>query len=131
MPPAVAALASRFYGIDGLRRSAVLRAALLAAPHLIALVIMLRTEDDLASRIAFVLAWGLFNSYFLAVLPRPSIAGVLSLAAFTVLILHSQLKHAALVMTVNFVDLMIIDKDTLGFLLTVMPGLWANVAVTC
>jgi hypothetical protein len=46
-------------------------------------------------------------------------------------VLLSQLKHSMLFMTVNFVDLMVVDQDTLGFLLTVTPGLWANVVVAC
>ena len=40
-----------------------------------------------------------------------------------VLILLSQLKHDVLFMTVNFVDVMIIDTDTFAFLLTVFPDL--------
>ena len=39
------------------------------------------------------------------------------------LILFSQFKYDKLMMTVNFVDLMIIDQDTSAFLFTVMPNL--------
>ena len=92
---------------------------------------MLMTEADLASRVAFVLAWGTLNTFFLVMLRRPVIAGLLSLAFVVLLVLLSQLKHSMLFMTVNFVDLMVVDQDTLGFLLTVTPGLWGNVAMAC
>src|SRR4051812_25414931 len=131
MPPAVSAIASRFYGVDGFRRQSALRAVLIVAPHLAALVIMLATEADLASRAAFVLAWGSLNAFALLAVRRPTIAGVLSLAFVVLLVLLSRLKHSMLFMTVNFVDLMVVDQDTLGFLLTVTPGLWGNVALAC
>jgi len=38
-----------------------------------------------------------------------------------VLILVSRLKHAILMLTANFVDVMIIDTDTLSFLLAFIP----------
>ena len=131
MPPAVSALASRFYGVDGFRRQSALRAVLIAASHIAALAIMLTTESDFASRMAFILAWGILNTFFLAMVRRPVIAGLLSLVFVLLLVLLSQLKHSMLFMTVNFVDLMVVDQDTLGFLLTVTPGLWANVVIAC
>ena len=83
---------------------------------------MLTTESDLASRVAFILAWGILNTCFLVMVRRPVIAGLLSLLFVLLLVLLSQLKHSMLFMTVNFVDLMVVDQDTLGFLLTVTPG---------
>ena len=62
-------------------------------------------------------------------LRRPAAAAALSLAFVAVLILLSQLKHSILFMTINFVDLMIIDTDTFAFLLTVFPGLHRNVGL--
>src|SRR6202048_2032844 len=131
MPPAVSTLANRFYGVDGFRRRSALRAVLIAASHIAALAIMLMTESDPASRVAFILAWGILHTFFLVMVRRPAVAGVLSLAFVVLLVLLSQLKHSMLFMTVNFVDLMVVDQDTLGFLLTVTPGLWANVVVGC
>ena len=116
MPPAVSALASRFYGVDGFRRQSALRAVLIAASHLAALAIMLMTESGQSSRMAFILAWGILNTFFLVLVRRPAIAGVLSLVFVVLLVLLSQLKHSMLFMTVNFVDLMVVDQDTLGFL---------------
>ena len=45
------------------------------------------------------------------------------------LILLSQFKYDKLMMTVNFVDLMIIDPDTSAFLFTIMPRLRGPVVV--
>jgi hypothetical protein len=102
---------------------------LIALPHLVALAILLATEDDVVSQAAFALAWGLLNCFWLALFRRPGFAGAVSLTTIVLLILLSQLKHGVLFMTVNFVDLMIIDWDTIGFLLTVMPTLSRNVLI--
>ena len=73
------------------------------------------------SRAAYLLTWGLLNCGFLLLLRRPAVAAALSLALLTVLILLSQFKHDVLLMTVNFVDLMIIDADTFAFLMNDLP----------
>ena len=99
------------------------------ALHLVALAIMLRYEDDIIPKGAFLLAWLVLNSLWLVLLRRPALAGALSLAFVAVLILLSQLKHSVLFMTINFVDLMIIDGDTFAFLMTVFPGLGQKVAM--
>ena len=129
MPLAVSVIASRFAGTDGLIRQSGLRAGLIALPHIIALTILLLTEDNFVAQVVFALAWSLLNCFWLMVLRRPGFAGALSLTFVVLLILLSQLKHSVLFMTVNFVDLMIIDYDTIGFLFTVMPGLGRNVAI--
>ena len=41
----------------------------------------------------------------------------------TLLVLLSQLKYHVLMMTANFVDLMIVDTDTVSFLFTIFPEL--------
>ena len=92
---------------------------------------MILTEGDPVSKAAFAFTWGLFNAFWIAVLRRPAAAGAISLAIITLLVVLSQLKHSVLFMTVNFVDLMIIDADTVGFLLTVYPGLARDVAIAC
>jgi Sulfatase len=129
MPPAVSALASRFSLAEGLSRRSAVRGGLIALPHIVALAILLATEDDFVAQVAFALAWGLLNCFWLALFRRPGFAGAVSLTLIVLLILLSQLKHGVLFMTVNFVDLMIIDWDTIGFLLTVMPTLSRNVLI--
>src|SRR3984957_10990498 len=90
--------------------------AFVAAPHIIALAIMIVTEGRPVEFGAFLFAWGILNFFWLALTRRPVVAGVLSLVMMTVLVLLSDLKYHVLMMTANFVDLMIIDTDTVSFL---------------
>src|ERR1700736_5481000 len=94
-----------------------------AAPHPAALAVMLRTEADFGSRVGFLLAWGILNFLFIALLRRPALSGALSLTLVVVLVLLSRFKHDVVQMTANFVDLMVIDRDTAAFLLTIFPSL--------
>jgi hypothetical protein len=128
MPPALSLLANRLAASRATVSRERVAFGLVILLHLAALAIMLRYEDDVLPKIAFVLAWAILNCLWLVLLRRPVLAGALSLALVTVLVLLSQLKHSVLFMTVNFVDLMIIDGDTFSFLMTVYPGLWQKVA---
>lgn len=101
-----------------------------AVVHVVALVIMFRTETILVAKLAFVLAWVLLNCLFLSLARRPAIAAVLSLAFFAGLIFTSQFKHSILFMTVVFVDVMVIDWDTIRFLLSILPGFKLAVAAS-
>jgi Sulfatase len=99
-----------------------------AAPHLGALMAMFDTEADFSSRLGFVLAWGILNFFWLALLRRPALSGALSLTLVVVLVLVSRLKHDIVQMTANFVDLMVIDRDTVAFLFTIFPNLrWSAI----
>ena len=99
------------------------RLSAVAAPHLAALAIMLQTETDFGARTGFVLSWGILNFLFIALLRRPALSGALSLTLVVVLVLLSRLKHDVVQMTANFVDLMVIDRDTAAFLFTIFPNL--------
>src|SRR4029079_3483965 len=83
--------------------------------------------DDVVPGLAFVLTWGMLNFVWLALLRRASVAALLSLIMVVVLILLSQFKQDTLIMSANFIDVMLIDADTVSFLLTVFPGLAAKV----
>jgi sulfatase-like protein len=107
----------------GIAAMGIWRLSAVAMPHLAALVIMFRTETDLGSRAGFVLAWGILNFSFIALLRRPALSGALSLTLVVVLVLLSRLKHDVVQMTANFVDLMVIDHDTAAFLFTIFPNL--------
>ena len=98
-------------------------------PHFVALALMGATESTLTAMAAFLLAWGLLNSFWLALVRRPAAAALLALVMMTVLVLLSQLKYQVLMMTANFVDLMIIDTDTVTFLFTIFPALQWIVAL--
>jgi hypothetical protein len=102
-----------------------------AAPHLAALGVMLQTETDFASRAGFLLSWGILNFFWIALLRRPALSGALSLTLVVVLILLSRLKHDIVQMTANFVDLMVIDRDTAAFLFTIFPNLrWSVIGAS-
>lgn len=90
---------------------------------------MALTETELVAKAAFVFAWGILNFAWLALLRRPIASAALSLAMLALLVLLSLFKYSVLWMTANFVDLMIIDPDTIAFLLTVFPDLKPIVAV--
>src|SRR6202051_911116 len=72
---------------------------------------------------AFCLRGGILNFLWIALLRRPALSGALSLTLVVVLILLSRLKHDIVQMTANFVDLMVIDRDTAAFLFTIFPNL--------
>ncbi len=108
---------------SGLAALGIWRLLAVAAPHLGALVIMLQTETDLGSRIGFLLGWGILNFTWIALLRRPALSGALSLSLVVILVLLSRLKHDIMQMTANFVDLMVIDRDTAAFLFTIFPDL--------
>src|SRR5580698_11658609 len=115
---------SRRSGAAGLvARYGLWRLALVTAPHAIALAIMFATEARPVEIAAFLFAWGILNFVWLALTGRPAVAGALSLVIMTVLVLLSDLKYHVLMMTANFVDVMIIDTDTVSFLFTIYPAL--------
>src|SRR5262245_29263422 len=71
------------------------------------------------------------SEFFLASADPP--AGyfrTLSLLMMTLLVLLSQLKYHVLMMTANFVDLMIVDTDTVSFLFMIFPVLRWIVALS-
>src|SRR5205085_4253581 len=118
------------FDVSGASRGHLARVSLLAAVHLVALAILIATESRAVPQLAFLLSWGFFNFCWIVLLRRPAVAAAISLAWLILLILLSQFKHDVLLMTVNFVDLMVIDADTISFLINVFPSLDAKVAVT-
>jgi hypothetical protein len=94
-----------------------------ALPQVAALVLMVDSESDAVSHAAFLLTWGILNFFWLLILRRPALSGMLSLAMIFTLVLLSRLKYDVVQMTVNFVDVMVIDPDSFAYLLTVFPSL--------
>src|SRR3954471_13663213 len=114
--------------VAGLAAIGLWRLSAVAAPHMAALAIMLETEADFGGRMGFVLAWGILNFFFITLLRRPALSGALSLTLVVLLVLLSRLKHDVVQMTANFVDLMVIDRDTASYLFTIFPNLrWSVV----
>jgi len=123
MSSPLSVLASRWSAPEG-ASWLLWQVAPIAAFHLAALAILLSTEYWGWTQFSgFLLAWGLLNFAWLAVLRRPGVSALMSLAIIVSLILLSELKYAVLWQSVNFVDLMIIDTAALSFLLTIFPRL--------
>jgi len=114
----------------GLASIGVWRLLAVAAPHMAALAIMYQTETDFGGRTGFLLSWGILNLLFIALLRRPALSGALSLTLVVVLVLLSKFKHDVVQMTANFVDLMVIDRDSAAFLFTIFPNLRWSVILT-
>ena len=116
--------------IAGLSAVGLLRWLAIASPHVAALTLMSTTEADFGSRLCFLLTWGFLNSFWIALVRRPALSGALSLTLVVVLVLLSRFKHDVVQMTANFVDLMVIDRDTAAFLFTIFPNLRRSVIAT-
>jgi len=128
MPPAITSLTTRLLDVSAARAQGA-RVALLVLLHFAALAILFTTESRPVPQLAFLLSWTFFNFCWIVLTRRPALAAALSLAFLVLLILLSRFKHDVLLMTVNFVDLMIIDQDTVPFLIKVFPDLGFNTAV--
>src|SRR6201981_3918231 len=98
--------------ITGPPACGLLRWLALASPHIAALALMFTTEADFGSRIGFLLTWGFLNSFWIVLVRRPALSGALSLTLVVMLVLLSHFKHDVVQMTANFVDLMVIDRDS-------------------
>ena len=96
---------------------------LLVAIHVTAAIIMLVSEQGIVEKLAFLLTWALLNCFFLVLLRRPITVGALSLLLIVSLIQLSRFKYEVIWMTINFLDLMIVDADTVSFLLGIFPNL--------
>jgi hypothetical protein len=101
----------------------------IAAIHGVALVSLYLTEVDLLGWTLFLLAWGWLNFFWLAVLRRPGVAAALSLVMVQLLIMVSQFKFDILWMTVSFFDFLVIDADSIAFLLTIYPTLRTSLVI--
>ena len=121
MPPLIASLAHRLSPSATMTTPQVLRLLPFAAFHLAALVIMVAIENGPVRMLVYLLTWGMLNFFWLALLRRPTIAAGLSLTIFAAVIWISRFKHQVLWMTANFMDLMIIDAETVAFLWTILP----------
>jgi hypothetical protein len=91
--------------------------------HAGAALLMVTTEISLAGVAVFLLVWVMLNCLWLALLRKPTVAALISLGILIVLTLLSRFKFDKLWMTIDFVDVMIIDRDTTAFLLEIFPGL--------
>jgi Sulfatase len=106
-----------------------LRLLPLAAVHAAALVTLWLTEYGAFGQVVFLLTWGFLNFFWIMILRRPALAGLLSLAIVEGLIVLSLFKFDILEMTVSFFDFLIVDADSITFLATVFPDLRSSLIV--
>ena len=113
----------------GRARMATLCLALLL--HTGAVALMVTTEVSLMGMAIFLLVWIMLNCLWLTLLRRPLAAALISLEILIALSLLSRFKFDKLWMTIDFVDVMIVDRDTTAFLLATFPALrwWILLAV--
>lgn len=130
MPPAVSFLANRFGAANALGRRGTLQVVLIGALHAAAFAIMVFTETDLVAAVTYLLTWGMLNCFWLGITRRPAVSAALSLMMIVAVVLVSRLKYDIIWMTANFLDVMIVDKDTVSFLMSIMPGLYRNVIIS-
>src|SRR5690348_10400893 len=102
---------------------------LLASLHVVALMMLVATESDLVAKAAFLLVWAALNCLWLALIRRPTVAALISLEFVIALTLLSRFKYDKLWMTLDFVDVMIVDRDTSAFLLAAFPSLRGWIAL--
>ena len=122
----VSTLLSRFSSCQPTFRRDTAAISAFAILHVAGLVIMALTEVGLIAKAAYLLVWGLLNFLLLILLRRPAATALVSLVFIVALITVSLDK---LWMTVDFVDLMIIDQDTSAFLLTMIPSLRLSIGL--
>jgi hypothetical protein len=104
-------------------RGGIAARCLVLFPHASAMALMATTESSLVGAAVFLLVWIMLNCLWLTLLRRPAVAALISLAMLITLTLLSRFKFDKLWMTIDFVDVMIIDRDTVAFLLELFPGL--------
>src|SRR6516164_244794 len=103
--------------------------AALVALHGTALTAIYLTEYGPFGLALALFAWTLLNFLWLIVVRRPAVAAALSLAMIGFIISLSQLKFNILEMTLSFFDVLVIDADTVAFLLTIFPELRIAVVI--
>ena len=118
-------------GVKRAGRGRMAALCLVLLPHAGAVLLMVTTEINLAGVTVFLLVWVMLNCLWLALLRRPTVAALISLGILIVLTLLSRFKFDKLWMTIDFVDVMIVDRDTTTFLLEIFPPLrwWILLAV--
>ncbi|HEX4556516.1 MAG TPA: sulfatase-like hydrolase/transferase [Xanthobacteraceae bacterium] len=104
--------------------------AVIGVLHAAAFVVMWRTEYELFHAALFVLSWGLFNCVWLFLFRRPGVSAALSLVMLCGLILLSWFKVGITWASINFLDFLIVDPDTVAFLLAAFPRLRLHLSVS-
>ncbi len=106
--------------ISATRRAGIV---LLVGFHVVALATIYSTEYGPFATTLAILSWALLNGVWIVVFRRPLLAAALSLSVLTALIVLSQFKFSITQLTLTFLDFLIVDQDTVSFLLSIFPQL--------
>jgi hypothetical protein len=129
MPRSLSFLIDRWPARDTAARLGYLRIALIGGLHLTAIILLNFNGGDLLESLVFALTWGFLNFFWIVVLRRPLVSAALSLAMITMIMLVSQLKYNIVWMTANFLDVWIVNADSLHYLLSIKPDLHRDVLI--
>jgi hypothetical protein len=99
-----------------------------AALHLAGAALLYQTEEGPLALTLALLTWTFLNLLWIAVLRRPAVAAALSFVLLEALLVLSEFKFNILSMTISFFDFLIVDADTVDFLLGIFPEVRASVA---
>jgi hypothetical protein len=122
-------MARRFALLETWSRHPVARLLPLVIFHGAAIAIAAWSETGFARFVMFAATWGLLNFFWLALLRRPGLSAALSFAMLAALITISRFKFSVLWMSASFVDIMIIDADTVAFLWMMFPAVRTLAAI--
>jgi hypothetical protein len=103
--------------------------ALVAGCNIAALGLMAWSEAAIVPKLVFLLSWGVLNFFWLTALRRPAISAALSLILIVTLILLSLLKYDMIKMTASFLDVWIVGRETIDFLLSIKPDLYHELVI--
>ena len=109
--------------INGTAGRSSIGLAALGVLHGTALIAIYLTEYGPFAQTVALLAWAFLNFLWLMLVRRPAVAAALSLLTIAGIIALSQFKFNVLEMTLSFFDVLIIDPDTIAYLLTIFPDL--------
>src|SRR5262245_37150896 len=116
MPPVMSPLAMRVDSFRTIGRRAMIGIGLTVALHVAALCLLFASEDSVTAWLLFIGAWALLNFFWLLLTRRPGVSAAVSLAMVVALMALSRFKSDNFWMTVSFIDVMVIDSDTISFL---------------
>ena len=113
----------RVTGVTVIAASPALRVAAIAVIHAAALLAVCLTEYGPFATTLALLSWAFLNFFWLMLLRRPAMAAALSLVMIVSMIVLSRFKYDIMEMTLSFLDVLVVDADTVAFLLTIFPDL--------
>ena len=99
-------------GVTVIAASPALRVAAIAAINAAALLAVCLTEYGPFATTLALLTWAFLNLFWLMLLRGPAMAAALSLVMIVSMIVLSRFKYDIMEMTLSFLDVLVVDADT-------------------